>query len=462
LCLIMSLTLRLSLTYLLLTLVGLLLLGAGFVALADNYLAGRRTQALDAQAEIYAALIGELAGSPEMLQGLAAGGVGRELLPPDTTVRIFTTGGALLSGDPALGPFPSRPALALVQSAFPLPASQVADRSYAARAISIGDQTIGVVELSRSSAEDTRLLANLRGLTLQAALVSGVVMALASLIVARSIARPILAQSRRADGLARRFETDRQPGPPRRDEIRRLADSLDALEGGLNDYTARIGELEQARARFYRSVSHDLRTPLTAISGMLENLIDSSPPAQQVALEAIDLESRRLARLVDELLRPPNDGRLISVRRELLPLMPLADEMRTLLAGRAHRAGIELRVRTDESLVIRGDRDRIKQALINLLDNALRITPPGGVVELAITRVGSSACLSVTDTGPGVSEQLRERIWERGQRGEYPGSSGLGLAIVREITLAHSGVTYLDQTYAEGARFVIELPLSDV
>ncbi|MBX0327566.1 HAMP domain-containing histidine kinase [Oscillochloris sp. ZM17-4] len=456
----MPLTLRLSLTYLLLTLVGLLLLGAGFVTLAGGYLSGQRAQSLDAQAEIYAALIGELADSPQALQGLAAGGVGRELLPAGTAARLFSTGGALLSGEPALGPFPSRPALALVRPALPLPASQAADRSYTARAVTSGGQTIGVVELSRSSAEDQRLLSSLRALTIQAALAAGAVMALASLLVARSIASPILRQSRRAERLSHEFDTGpRQSGPPQRDEIGRLAASLDALESGLRAYTARIGELEQSRTRFYRSVSHDLRTPLTAISGTLENLIDSAPAEQQPALATLDAEARRLARLVDDLLRPPDDGRMLLSRRAQVHLAPLADEICALLAGRAHRAGVALRCLADDALSVSGDRDRLKQALLNLLDNALRATPPGGSVALTVARADGQAQISVADSGPGIPAALRAQIWERGVRGDSPGSSGLGLAIVREIVIAHGGEAYLDADHRPGARIVIELPL---
>ncbi|NNJ10526.1 HAMP domain-containing histidine kinase [Chloroflexales bacterium ZM16-3] len=457
----MPLTLRLSLTYLLLTLVGLLLLGAGLVTLTGSYLASQRAQALAAQVEIYAALIGELADSPQALQGLAAGGVGRELLPPGTAARLFSTDGALLSGDPSLGPFPSRPALALVRPSFPLPASQAADRSYAARAISSGGHVIGVVELSLSTAEDARLLDSLRALTLQAALIAGVAMALSSLLVARSIARPILRQSRRAERLACEFDTNlRRPGQPQRDEIRQLAASLDALEGGLRAYTARIDELEQSRSRFYRSVSHDLRTPLTAISAVLENLIDSSPAEQQPALTTLDAETHRLARLVDDLLRPPDDSHLRLPRRSYVRLAPLADEICTLLSGRARRAGLTLSCAADGEIGVSGDHDRLKQALLNLLDNAMRVTPPGGSVDLIVTREKDIARLSVADSGPGVSPALREQIWERGVRGNSPGSSGLGLPIVREIATNHSGVAYLDDRHSPGARFVIELPLA--
>lgn len=457
----MSLTLRLSLTYLLLTIVGLLLLGTGFVALATRYLTNQRAQTLDSQAEIYTAMIGELADSAQSLQSLASGGIGREVLLDGTTVRIFSTDGALLVGDSSLGPFPSRPALALVRPALPLPASQSADRSYTAREISADGQVIGVVELSRGISEDQRLLGSLRALTLQAALISGVVMALASLIVARSIARPILRQSQRAETLAHEFDpTQTNSTSPQRDEIGQLAASLDALEIGLHAYTARISDLEQSRVQFYRNISHDLRTPLTAISATLENLIDTAPPAQQPALSTLESETHRLARLVDDLLCPPDSGHLRLVGRIQVHLGDLADELCALLAGRSNRAGVALSCLIESQITVRGDRDRIKQALLNLLDNALRITPPGGTVRLHIARTGDMAHLSVTDSGPGVQADLRERIWERGVRGDNPGSSGLGLAIVREIAAAHGGNAWLDSDYRPGARFIIELPLA--
>lgn len=456
----MTLTLRLSLTYLLLTFAGLLLLGAGFVALATGYLAGQRTQTLAAQAEIYAALVGELADSPAALQGLAAGGVGRELLPTGTAARIFSTDGTLLAGDPALGMFPSRSALALVRPALPLPASQAADRSYVARAIRAGDQGIGVVELSRGTGDDERLLGSLRALILQAALIAGAVVALVSLLVARSIARPILHQSRRAEALAREFDAAQlRYTPPQRDEIGQLASSLDALERGMHAYTARIGELEQARSHFYRNISHDLRTPLTAISAMLENLIDAAPDVQQPALATLESEARRMARLVDDLLRPPDDGRMPVTGRSQVFLGDLAAELCALLVGRARRAGVALSYVAEDELAVQGDRDRLKQAMLNLIDNALRITPPGGTVRLHVARRDDVATLSVVDSGPGVPTAQREQIWERGVRGDSPGSSGLGLAIVREIAAAHGGSAWLDSDHRPGARFVIELPL---
>ncbi|NTV65983.1 MAG: HAMP domain-containing histidine kinase, partial [Oscillochloris sp.] len=433
----MPLTLRLSLTYLVLTLAGLLLLGGGFVVLAGRYLSDQREQALAAQAGIYAALLGELADSPQALQALAVGGVGRELLPTGTDVRLFATSGARLAGDPALGPFPSRSVLALVHPSIPLLASQVADRSYAARAIRVDGTTIGVLELSRSDGDDRLLLTSLGSLVVQAAIISGGLMALAGVLVARSIARPIVRQSCRAEVLAQRFGADMSLSAlPHRDEIGQLAANLTTLEQGLDAYTTRIRELEQARARFYRSVSHDLRTPLTAISGMLENQIDLLPPDQQAPLAMIDTEVSRLSRLVDELLRPPDDGQLLITQRSQVRLAPLAAELVALLAGRARRAGLHLECAVAAELCVVGDRDRLKQALLNLLDNALRVTPPGGTVELRALCVAKTARLMVVDSGPGVASALREQIWQRGVRGEQPGSSGLGLAIVREIATA--------------------------
>ncbi|NTU80827.1 MAG: HAMP domain-containing histidine kinase [Chloroflexales bacterium] len=473
----MSLTVRLGLTYLLITLVGLLLVGSGFVALAGRYLAGERERELSAQAEIYAALLGELADTPAQLQALSRSSPADDLLPAGTQARIFSIAGARIAGDPSLGLFPSRRALALVRPPFPLPASQVEGRLYAASAITGPAGPIGVVELSRTTAEDASLLRDLGGLVLQAALAAALVMAAVSALVARGIARPILGLTRRAERLAATYTPPElnhaarvaHEGPPWRariralrsaDEIAQLDRSLGRLECGLAAYAARISELEQARARFYRSVSHDLRTPLTAISAALENLADSLPETQRAAVTGLEGEAARLGRLVDDLLRPPDDGRLALVVRAPVDLTALAVEVCALLEGRARRAGVELGARGD-ALSVPGDRDRLKQALINLVDNALRISPPGGAVLVRVEPIASAARLVVEDQGPGVPPELRERIWERGVRGSDPVAdrgAGLGLAIVREIAAAHEGRAYLDPAWAPGARFVIELP----
>jgi signal transduction histidine kinase len=493
----MSLTLRLTLTYLLIALAGVLLLGAGFIALTGRHLAAERERELGAQATIYAALLGELAATPAALQALAPAGPGVELLAAGTAARVFSTAGALLAGDPALGPFPSRAALALMRPPVPLPASQVAGRLYAAQPIMGAAGAIGVVELSSDTAAEARLIAALRRLALQAAIAAAAVAAVVSLLVARSIARPILQLTRRAEALASTLDEERGargqgpaaegqrlarpwalalrlPSLGGKNEIAGLSASLASLDAGLRSYTARIAELEQTRARFYRGVSHELRTPLTAIRAGLENLADGALPSERPAITLLEGEAARLSRLVEELLADSaraSAGPYALAARGPLDLSALAAEVCALLRGRAERAGVELSA-AGAPLELRGDRDRLKQALINLVDNALRVTPPGGAVLVATLRAGGSqdeakplrARLAVMDGGPGVPAELRGRIWELGVRGgdeATDGSAGLGLAIVREIAVAHGGSAYLDERYGPGARFVIELPLEE-
>jgi signal transduction histidine kinase len=245
-------------------------------------------------------------------------------------------------------------------------------------------------------------------------------------------------------------------------ELAALDSSLRRLDHGLRGYVARIDELEQARARFFRSVSHELRTPLTALRAGLENLADAVPPPQRPALATLEGELLRLGRLVDELLTPRTDGEAFALTtRAPVDLGVLVQTVAGLLAGRAERAGITLHVEA-ERVVVQGDSDRLRQALLNLADNALRVTPPGGTVTLAALQRANAVRLAVADSGPGVAPEERERIWERGVRGEnsgVAGSAGLGLAIVREIAAAHGGRASLDEAYEPGARFVIELPV---
>ncbi|NJN18103.1 MAG: HAMP domain-containing histidine kinase [Oscillochloris sp.] len=459
----MSLTLRLALTYLAVTLIGMLLLGLGLSALAERYLESQRNTTLQAQSAIYAELLGELASDQSSLSAIAAGTFNRNRLSEGNAVRVFSNTGALLVGDPALGPFPSRPALQLINSPLPLPASQSTGRSYAADRIVGLNGTIGVIELSRSTAADTELVTLLRRLAFQAALGAALVIALISFILARSIARPVLRTAQRAEALAAELaDINTAPAPSPSDELARLQRSLDRLENGFRHYVNRINELEQARNHFYRSISHELRTPLTAIRGTIENLSDQADSDQRPALDRIDAEVARLSRLVDDLLRPPDDGRLQLTNRRRLDLAQLAADLCSLLEGRAVRAGIRLDCRSSGAAEILGDRDRLKQALLNLIDNALRVTPPGGKVLVEVGAGNNGVQLIVSDSGPGIAPELQAAIWERGTRGENPGSAGLGLAISREIVVAHGGQIILDPTYQLGARFVIRLPHKEI
>jgi two-component system phosphate regulon sensor histidine kinase PhoR len=226
----------------------------------------------------------------------------------------------------------------------------------------------------------------------------------------------------------------------------------------LRDVT-QLRALEMARTRLLRSVSHELRTPLTAILGTVENLRDDSSSAQQPALDLIESEAERLSRLVDELLKAP-DASLLHIERRQLDLSALVDDLCRLQQGRARRAGIALHCQAEPGLpAIEGDRDRIKQVVLNLLDNALRYTPPGGTVSVEVGRAVQSDALRITvsDDGQGVEPQLAARIFERGIAGPS-GGSGIGLAIVREIVGAHGGRVWLDAN-TEGARFMVEFPM---
>ena len=222
-------------------------------------------------------------------------------------------------------------------------------------------------------------------------------------------------------------------------------------------------ELVRLRADFTSSVSHELRTPLTQILLYAETLELGrafGETERRRALGVIVQEARRLAHLVENILQFSRaERRLVRVKtevRRLAPLLRETVERFAPLAGEPSRFALEL----EESLAAPVHADSVRQIVINLLDNAAKYAGDGRVTVRARLADGR-ARLEVDDIGPGIAPADRARVWEpyvRLQRPPAVAGSGIGLAVVRELTAAHGGACWVEEATGDGARFVIELP----
>ncbi|HEY7178816.1 MAG TPA: HAMP domain-containing sensor histidine kinase [Gaiella sp.] len=287
-----------------------------------------------------------------------------------------------------------------------------------------------------------------------AGLVGAALAAAVALLLSRAVARPVARVSAASRSLARGEPPQPVPvaGPP---EVATLASSFNHLAEELR-------RTQDAERSFLLSVSHELKTPLTAIRGHAEALQDGvlEPTPTGVVIER---EARRLERLVGDLLDLARlRRRAFSVRSEPVDLEETALAAFERHAQAARSFGVELQVLAEPEAVATGDADRLLQALSNLVENALRSTPRGGSVRI-VARPGR---LEVVDDGPGVAEADLARAFERfylydRYEGERRVGTGLGLAIVRELVEAMGGSTFVRSELGAGATFAIELPLPE-
>lgn len=450
----LSLTTRLTLSHVLVTLGALLLLSAATVLLIGRSQRVQTLATLTAQAEVYAALAAEVAPDTATLAAVAPS-LGSRFAAPGSAVRIFAPNGSILFASDDLGQFPSVAARELLT--FPLPIQPVApqsERRFGAQPIAHGATTIGVLELSQSVRRERETTRGLVAALLPGALLALAAAALVGWMLAAGLARPLQKLGRVADTIAGGDNTARS-GDTSRDEIGQLAARINAMADELQTRLGEVQRLADSRQQFYRAVSHELRTPLTSIIGTAENLEDDALPQQRDALETLQGEARRLQRLVEELLNPRQDGPQPLRRRQQVDIGALIADAGRVMQPRAERAAIMIDIQPAPGLTVSGDPDRLKQALLNLLDNALAWTTPGGRITVVARRDGRHAAILVRDTGTGVAPGLRERIWERGF--SAGGGQGIGLALVREIAEAHGGSAALLQ--GPGAAIEVRLPL---
>jgi len=245
-----------------------------------------------------------------------------------------------------------------------------------------------------------------------------------------------------------------------------------ALAASFNLMADRVQQSQQAQRDFVANVSHDLKTPLTSIQGYSQALIDGTAgtiDAQQRAALVIHQEAQRLTHLVEEVidLARLESGRLHLHLQSIDPA-ELGAEITERFLPLAEAADVTLDWSPLAVAPIMADSARLRRALANLLDNALKHTPSGGTVTLAIEPCDDKRLVkyTVTDTGPGIPPEEIDRIWERFYRGDRArtgrSGSGLGLAIVKEIIEAHGGMVGVESVVGQGSRFWVCVGEKDV
>lgn len=230
----------------------------------------------------------------------------------------------------------------------------------------------------------------------------------------------------------------------------------------------RAEEVDRLKTAFLSTVSHELRTPLNSIRGFVEIILSGRTgplsPLQQDFLESVQESTKQLHRLVEDIMQ------LSLAEAGKLRLECYATDIGELLARvarqlqpQAETAGVTLRMTPSPPLSIECDPARIEQVLANLIGNAIKFTPAGGRVEVAVTDEDGGACIAVTDTGPGIPLDERPRVFDRLYQVEHGlnrqfGGVGLGLTIVKHLVEGHGGQVRLTSEIGVGSTFAVWLP----
>lgn len=321
------------------------------------------------------------------------------------------------------------------------------------------DKIIGIIRFVTSLEETKDIINTISILLIWMGLIVILISGIVSVFLANSIVKPLKEVTKVAEKMAD-GQLKVRSNIPVRDEIGKLSDTL-------NYMAEELIKKEQIKNDFISSVSHELRTPLTSIKGWAitlkledlggnENLLDG--------LNIIEKESDRLANMVEELLDFSKfiSGR-IKLEKDFFPIGSTIEIIGKQLFPRAINNKIDFQVKIDPEIgLMLGDENRIKQVLINILDNAFKFTDEGGKVNLEATREDDRLILKIQDNGAGIEEMDLPHIKEKFYKGKTSKShSGIGLSICDEIVRLHSGSMEILSTIGEGTLVIVELPLKE-
>jgi signal transduction histidine kinase len=289
--------------------------------------------------------------------------------------------------------------------------------------------------------------------------ISGVLAGLTAMgfvwFLSRGMTRPLREMVAAAEAMAR-GDYSRRVTTSSHDEVGTLAKAF-------NEMAAELAETDRVRRDLVANVSHELRTPITALQVALENLVDGVATVEPATFRTMLAQVERLGRLVQQLLDLSRlEAGVVPLAREEFRVEPLLEH--AVREQQLHEPSVDVAVTVEpKDLTADGDPERVHQVVANLLENAVRFTPNGGVVEVRARRGDHSVTIEVLDEGPGIPETERARVFERfyradAARSSTDGGAGLGLAIARWIVDLHGGEIHPEIREPHGCRMVVTLP----
>ena len=437
------------------------LLGLVLYGVLSRSLERRLDEALATQANTAAALMREEWEEMHNDAQAAASGVIAEMRPRSSVIAILDDRTMLASSSPAKTDL--RPA------ANELLASKSTDSMWrwsdwgrygargAVRTVSIGNRIFVVmaIESLDSIAQELQVVRDTLWISIPLLLAAA---GIGGYVVARRGLAPLdamAAQSRNITGASLHTRL----------AIGDAAEELATLAASFNELLSRLDQSFASMRRFVQDASHELRTPLAVIQAEADVALSRNRTAAeyQESLATIQEESRRLARLVDDLLNLASaDAGHVQLRVEELYLNDLLAECVRSVRPLAAARNIELECRSAHDVALRGDEQLLRRMILNLLDNAIRYTPPGGRVSAGVEANGSAVRIQVADTGIGIAPEASARVFDRFYRADkarsrQEGGFGLGLSIVKWIAESHHGAVELASQPGQGSVFTVHL-----
>jgi signal transduction histidine kinase len=452
--------------------VSLLLASGAFAYLLREYQVDRERDRLENIAVIYMVQVGRMARGGVSLQGIAAqldqsaGDAGIRILLLDDLGQVLhdTESNGFTGRTFTLAPNPGHRAN-VTQSVLDNQVFTVASLPDPRLQLGLHIAVVSPEQSLSNAWRDT--LPRLSLAALSALLVSIAI----AWWLASTITRPMVQITRASEEMARGNLDPDLTLPDTKDEVGRLSTAFSIM-------AREVARSHRTMRDLLANVSHDLRTPLTSISGFAGALVDGTLSGQEGAREAgriIGEEAERMRRLIEDLLYL---GRIesgdLSLRRDPVDLAELVRSAQARFLFRAQEGGVSFEVNTPEVVPIMGDPHRLGQVVDNLVENAFKYTPPTGRVVLTAavedggrsssrpTRAGRVAVLTVHNSGSYIPPEEAERVFERFYQIDKArvgsGGSGLGLAIAREIVQAHGGVIDLKSSPQSGTQFIVRIP----